>query len=33
VLEAARRNKELATWRTKHSLPVWRVIKGRKKVA
>jgi hypothetical protein len=33
LLEAARRNGELPTWRTKHSLPAWKVPKGRKKVA
>ncbi|HMB03970.1 MAG TPA: hypothetical protein VKP69_09555 [Isosphaeraceae bacterium] len=33
VLEAARRNRELFTWRTKHSLPAWKVPRGRKKVA
>jgi hypothetical protein len=33
VLEAARRNGELATWRAKHSLPAWKVPRSRKKVA
>jgi hypothetical protein len=33
VLEAARRNGELPTWRAKHSLPTWKIPKGRKKVA
>jgi hypothetical protein len=33
VLEAARRNGELPTWRAKHKLPAWRVPRGRKKVA
>jgi len=33
VLEAARRNGELPIWRAKHSLPAWKVPKGRKKVA
>jgi hypothetical protein len=33
TLEAARRNGELSTWRAKHSLPAWRVPRGRKKVA
>jgi hypothetical protein len=33
VLEAARRNGELPTWRTKHSLPAWKVPRSRKKVA
>jgi hypothetical protein len=33
VLEAARRNAELPTWRAKHSLPAWKVPRGRKKVA
>ena len=33
VLEAARRNGELATWRVKHRLPAWKVPRGRKKVA
>jgi hypothetical protein len=33
VLEAARRNGELATWRSKHSLPAWKVPRNRKKVA
>ena len=33
VLEAARRNRELSTWRTKHSLPAWKVPRDRKKVA
>ena len=33
VLEAARRNGELPTWRAKHSLPAWKVPRGRKKVA
>jgi hypothetical protein len=33
VLEAARRNGELSTWRTKHRLPAWKVANGRKKVA
>jgi hypothetical protein len=32
-LEAARRNGELARWRTKHSLPDWKVTKRCKKVA
>jgi hypothetical protein len=33
VLEAARRNGELPTWRTKHHLPAWKITEGRKKVA
>ena len=33
VLEAARRNGELLTWRTEHRLPAWKVPRGRKKVA
>jgi hypothetical protein len=33
VLEAARRNAELPTWRAKHSLPAWKVPRARKKVA
>ena len=33
VLEAARRNGELPTWRSKHKLPAWKVPRGRKKVA
>ena len=33
VLEAARRNRELPTWRAKHRLPAWRAPRGRKKVA
>jgi hypothetical protein len=33
VLEAARRNGELPTWRAKHSLPAWKVPRSRKKVA
>src|SRR4051794_25494012 len=33
VLEAARRNGELPTWRAKHSLPTWKIPRGRKKVA
>jgi hypothetical protein len=33
LLEAARRNGELPTWRTQHSLPAWKVPKGRRKVA
>jgi hypothetical protein len=33
VLEAARRNGEQPTWRTKHSLPAWKVTKGRTKIA
>jgi hypothetical protein len=33
VLEAARRNGELRTWRTEHRLPAWKVARGRKKVA
>jgi hypothetical protein len=33
TLEAARRNGELSRWRTKHSLPDWKVTKRRKKVA
>ncbi len=33
VLEAARRNGEMTTWRAKHSLPAWKVPRGRKKVA
>jgi hypothetical protein len=33
VLEAARRNGELPTWRAKRSLPAWKVTRGRKKVA
>jgi hypothetical protein len=33
VLEAARRNGELPTWRAKHSLPAWKIPRSRKKVA
>src|SRR3954447_23634234 len=33
TLEAARCNGELSRWRTQHSLPPWKVTKGRKKVA
>ena len=33
TLEAARCNGELSRWRTQHSLPAWKVKKGRKKVA
>jgi len=33
VLEAARRNRELPTWRAKHSLPAWTIPRSRKKVA
>ena len=33
VLEAARRNGELPTWRAKQSLPAWKVPRSRKKVA
>jgi hypothetical protein len=33
VLEAARRNGELPTWRAKHRLPAWKVPRSRKKVA
>jgi hypothetical protein len=33
VLEAARRNGELPTWRAKHSLPTWKIPRSRKKVA
>jgi hypothetical protein len=33
VLEAARRNAELPTWRAKHSLPAWKVPRARKKAA
>jgi hypothetical protein len=33
VLEAARRNGELPTWRVKHSLPTWKLPRERKKVA
>jgi hypothetical protein len=33
VLEAARRNGELPTWRTKHRLPAWKVPRERKKAA
>ena len=33
VLEAARRNGELSTWRTEHRLPAWKAPRGRKKVA
>jgi hypothetical protein len=33
VLEAARRNGELPTWRAQHHLPAWKVPGGRKKVA
>jgi len=33
VLEAARRNGELAAWRAQHQLPAWKVPKGHKKVA
>jgi hypothetical protein len=32
VLEAARRNRELPTWRAKHSLPPWKVPRAHKKV-
>jgi hypothetical protein len=33
TLEAARCNGELSRWRTQHSLPAWKVTKGRKEVA
>jgi hypothetical protein len=33
VLDAARRNGELPTWRSKHKSPAWKVPRGRKKVA
>jgi hypothetical protein len=33
VLEAARRNGELLTWRATHRLPAWKVPRDRKKVA
>ena len=33
VLEAARRNGELPTWRAEHRLPAWKVPRGRKKAA
>jgi hypothetical protein len=33
VLEAARRNGNLPTWRAKRRLPAWKVPKDRKKVA
>jgi hypothetical protein len=33
VLEAARRNGELPTWRATHSLPAWRIPRARKKDA
>lgn len=33
VLEAARRNRELPTWRARHKLPAWRVPRGRKRAA
>jgi hypothetical protein len=33
VLEAARRNGELPTWRTKHRLPTWKIPRGRKRAA
>ena len=33
ALEAARRNGELPTWRAKHSLPTWKIPRGRKNVA
>ncbi len=33
VLEAARRNGELPTWRAEHHLTAWRAPRGRKKVA
>jgi hypothetical protein len=33
VLEAARRNGELSSWRAKHRLPAWKIPRGRKKVA
>jgi hypothetical protein len=33
VLEAARRNGELPTWRAKHTLPAWKIPRDRKKVA
>ena len=33
VLEAARRNGELPTWRAKHRLPACKIPRGRKKVA
>ena len=33
VLEAARRNGELPTWRAKHSLPAWKIPRSRKRAA
>ena len=33
VLEAARRNGELPTWRAEHSLPAWKAPRGRKRAA
>jgi hypothetical protein len=33
VLEAARRNGELPVWRAKHILPLWKIPRGRRKVA
>jgi hypothetical protein len=33
VLEAARRNGELPTWKAKQSLPAWKIPRGRKKAA
>jgi hypothetical protein len=33
VLEAARRNGELPTWRAEHRLPAWKVPRGRKQAA
>jgi hypothetical protein len=33
VLEAARRNGELPTWRARHRLPAWKVPRGRKRAA
>lgn len=33
VLEAARRNGELPTWRTEHRLPAWKIPRGRKRAA
>src|SRR5262249_31101747 len=33
VLEAARRNGELTTWRAKHGLPAWKIPRSRTKAA
>jgi hypothetical protein len=33
VLEAARRNGELPTWRAKHGFPAWKILRSRKRVA